>query len=228
MIDLTHIVFGRLPAQPSRLAAVAPHTLSEPPPPAECPRTEWQWTPTLADNIQLPTCTIAALANSLRSYALLHGFDIAEIVDQRLLDLYATLAGCAPTEAAIGATDGLVMLDVLEYVQVNGFNYGGQTGIPCQFRSLDPTDTDAVDDAIFRLGSVYAGVTLYAGDVVPGAAWQGKPVGAAVGGHCIAPFGWTLGGMRDATWGETLESDMPWWRSRADECYALTWDLAVA
>jgi hypothetical protein len=31
--DMTR--FGRLPAQPSRLAAVAPHTLSEPPPPIE-------------------------------------------------------------------------------------------------------------------------------------------------------------------------------------------------
>lgn len=197
------------------------------PVPATLPRAELVWTPTLADNTELPTCTVAGLANSLRAWALEQGFDVA-ITEQALLQLFADVAGCAPTVEAIKAMPGLVMTALLDHVTRVGFECGLQVPVGLSYSVADHTNLAALRDAIFVRGSGYVGVTLYGSDVQPDPVWRGAPRGAPVGGHCIVPYRFGAAGFGSATWGETLGADDTWMRSRIEEVYALAWLLPVA
>jgi hypothetical protein len=190
-------------------------------------RTLPDWTPTDARNAVLPTCCVAGLANSLRLWGLMHGFDIA-VAEQKLFDLYAAVAGCAPTPEAIAGTQGLVMLDLLQHVRRHGFDFGGQAPAELTFAAIGPQDTAALRDAIYVRGSVFAGVTLYAGDLVLPPNRIGAPVGALDGGHCIVPFRYSATGWTDADWGQPIEDSLEWMAARLDEAYAIQWLLPVA
>ena len=219
--------YGRLPHDPSRVAAVKPHVMAATEPlPLVLPRPGILTAPTLADNNVLPTCTIAGLANSARAWAQLHGFDLV-IDDQKLLDFYAAIAGCEPTVAAIMATEGLVMLDVLEYAQSHGFDVGPQTLVP-NFSAIHMPDIAGVRDAIFTRATAYVGVTLYASDEQPGARFFGPPSGDPVGGHCVDPVRWTATDYQVATWGQDMDADEEWLMSRIDECYSIEWSMPMA
>ena len=174
------IAFGRLPHDPVRLAAVPPHVMAaEAPAPPELPRPSLEWTPSLVRNDVAPTCTIAGLTNSARVWDLLRGYDLVTR-EAALLAFYASLAGCQDTEAAIEATEGLVMLDVLEAVATKGFHIGAQDDEPLVPRvNADPAGRSgaALRDAIFSRGTAYIGVTLRQADVQPGAIWAWWPGG---------------------------------------------------
>lgn len=219
------IRYGRLPHDPGRVAGVAPHALGDAAIPAAYPaRAIAAWTPTLADNTELPTCTVAGLANSARRWVAAQGFDFP-VVDQKLLDLYAAVGGCAPTPEAIAGTNGLVMLDLLQYVALHGFDYGGQTPLALMAHRVDPTDLDAIRDAIRQRQSAYIGVDLYASDVAPGAVWRGAAKGQPEGGHCIVACRFGPDEWDEATWGELWPADDAWMASRVREVYALEWSL---
>src|ERR1700721_1057902 len=107
--------YGRKPHDPSRLAAVPPHIMAaEASAPATLPRPELVWTPTLCENDVLPTCVVAALANSARLWALVRGQWDPIIAEPSLLAFYAAVCPCGDDVASIAQTDGLQVLDVLE------------------------------------------------------------------------------------------------------------------
>lgn len=220
---------GRKPHDPTRVAAVTSHRASiTTPAPLVLPRADIVWTPTLAANDQLPTCTIAGLINSARMWALLHGFDLVN-AEAQLLAFYAAVAGCADTEAAIAATDGLVLLDVLEHAQKVGFDIGAQAPLVPEFTAIHMPDIAGIRDAIYSRGTAYIGVTLYEADMAPGATWTGgiANVGAVVGGHCIDPCRYTETDFSVATWGGEIEADDEWISTRTDEAYAVSWTFPV-
>jgi hypothetical protein len=222
---------GRRPADPQRVAAVKPHVYAATAPaPLVLPRMGlWKTPPALVRNDVLPTCCIAGLINSARVWALLRGFDLA-YDENDLLGDYATLAGCEPTEAAIAATDGLQMIDVLEHFQVKGLDIGAQAPLVLDFARVD-LNAAALRDVVASRGSVYVGTTLYQADMQPGAKWRGKPLtGDTVAGlHCQLPFAFPMpDSFDDATWGEIESADDDWLLSRLDEAYSLFWSMAVA
>ena len=217
---------GRLPHDPARVAAVTPHVMALEKTPTSVPHANIIWTPTLARNDVLPTCSVAGLMNSARMWALANGYDLVN-TEAALLSFYAALAGCAETEAAMAATDGLVLLDALEKARDAGFTCGEQTPIVPLFSSI-PLSGAALKDAIWSYGSAYVGVMLYEADVESGAKWVGgvAKAGAKVGGHCVAPWNFTPDSYGIATWGGTTEADPEWLMSRIEEAYSLRWTFA--
>lgn len=225
MTDRSRMRLGRRPHDPGRLASVPRHVLSaSAPAPLVLPRTSLVWTPTLVQNNTLPTCTIAGLMNAARVWALVNGYDLTQ-TELFLLALYARLAGCADTVAAIGATDGLVMQDVLDFVQARGFDCGDQTPLVPVARAIDQTSAVALRDAVSTTGAAYLGITLYEADIAPGATWTGGTAnaGAAAGGHCVVAWNYGQDTFGLATWGETVEADDEWLLPRLEEAYALSW-----
>jgi len=230
-VDFNNVAFGRRPHDAARVAAAPQHRMSaEAPAPVDLPRPGILTQPSLVQNNVLPTCSVAGLINHLRAWAQLQGFDLPEN-DQLLLDLYASLAGCATTPAAIAATDGLVLLDLLEHIQANGFRIDSQNVVELTFAAIDISNIEAIRDAVYRDAGAYLGVTLYVDDVQPGlAAWAGAvPSGAAVaGGHCIMPKGYAGQTFDVATWGELMPTDDEFLLARLDEGWSIQWKMAVA
>jgi hypothetical protein len=232
MIDLPNMRLGRLPHDPERIAAAPQHRMSaEAPAPIDCPRPTILTKPSLVYNDTLPTCCIAGLLNYLRAWAQQeHGFDLPEN-DQLLLDLYGMIYGCPPTIEAIAVTDGLVLMDVLEYIQANGFRIDSQNVVELAFTSIDVTDMAAIRDSIDKTGGAYLGVTLFEADVTPGLlAWTGDIAasGPVAGGHCITAKDYTKTAMTDATWGELIVADDAWLLPRLDEAFSIRWIMATA
>lgn len=236
MTDFSQFCFGRCEHDPARVAAVEPHIIGASAPTAYPSNFEmWTalttnkaWMPTLVQNNVLPTCTIAGLMNSARVWALRHGFDLVS-VEARLLAFFASIAPCADTVAAIAATDGLVLLDVMEHAAAGKFDVGLQAPLIPRVRRIEITDMDALKDAIKSTGSACIGVTLRQADVQPGANWRGgvANAGPKAGGHCVILYAYTGGDFAVATWGETLVADDEWLKSRMDEAYSLTWTFSV-
>jgi hypothetical protein len=227
-----NIAFGRKSHDPARVAAAPQHRMSaEAPPPVDLPRPGILAKPSLVLNDTLPTCTMAGLLNHLRAWVQqFHGFDLPEN-DQLLLDLYGAVYGCAPTVEAIAATDGLVLLDVLEHIQANGFRIDGQNVVELTFTALDISNPTAIRDAIDKSGGAYLGITLYQADVAPGLTeWTGDvaSAGPAVGGHCVMPKGYAGATFETATWGELMPTDEAFLMPRLAEGYDIRWVMATA
>jgi hypothetical protein len=219
--------YGRLLHDEHRVAAVKPHVMGATEPlPLVLLRPNILVKPTLVENTTLPTCTIAGLINSARAWAELHGFDLT-IDDQKLLDFYAAIAGCDPTPASIAQTDGLQMLDVLEYAQSHGFDIGGQAPLVPDFSAIHMPDVLGMRDAVFTLASAYVGLTLYEIDEQPDSVFTGPPSGAVSGGHCLLPFTWDAAGFLVATWGEDMPATEEWLMTRIDEAFSVSWTFAV-
>lgn len=225
MTDFSNYPTGRLPHDPDRLAAVEPHVMAAVPVPAIVTPPPGFKVET-GYNLTLPTCTVAGLLNVARLWCITnHGFDPAYDLP-RLLDFYALVAGCEPTEAAIGATSGLIMLDVLETAQSKGFRINSQTVLVPLYRRLDTTDPTALRQAIATCGAAYTGEDLYTPDM--NGPWVGPVSGTLVGGHCAPPIGFSPDGLTDATWGEEQPCDDEWWTTRVQEAYAIEWTMAGA
>jgi hypothetical protein len=222
--NLYTVRLGRRPHDPARLSTVRPHRMSATaPPPASLLRPDIAWTPTLADNNTLPTCTVAGLMNAARMWALTHGrFDLTND-DGALLAFYASLAGCADNTAAIAATDGLVLLDVLDRAETSGFDCGEQAPLVPEFTAIDVTSPAAIRDAIYTHGAAYLGVTLHEADMSGPWTTPVADAGGMVGGHCIVAWRYDAANVGLATWGMTIEADWGWLAGRLDEAFALSW-----
>jgi hypothetical protein len=183
--------------------------------------------PGLYRNDALPDCTAAGLANARRAAGwVLDGADRVTTEDA-VVRWFAATAGVAPTDAAMGALDGLVMLDVLETARDSGFDLGGQVPEVPLFASIDPADRMGIAHATATLGCAYLGIDLYAEDVAPDAEWSQPPVGDAVGGHCL--LAWDYAGLADTdtvrlpTWGALMPATWVWLQSRLREAFAVRW-----
>jgi hypothetical protein len=234
---------GRLQHDPQRLAAapsLASHRFAATPPASFVDRSAVAFEPQAWGNIELPNCTAAGLANAIGMVGALNGWQPA--IEPSLVPRFygACIGQPNATDEELAATDGAVVIDVLQYQVAHGFDY----------KMLPPDaprepmvglwgtlpNATAIAQAIDKLGHAYLGVTLRERDMQMPAVWDfqpGRDDGKPVGGHCIVA--WDYAGLADdatiriATWGEFQETTWGWLQARLDEAHALVWrQLAAA
>ena len=197
-------------------------------PPPILDRSATPYRPQLRHNDVLPDCAVVGLINgALAVEALNTGGDLAIAPDVEV-PFYATCAGCESSMAAIAATDGLVLLDVLRRQAAHGFDIGAVAPLVASFGTL-PLTRAAIATAVAKFGFAYLGVDLWQRDVDSvGGLWDvGGDPGGLVGGHCVVA--WSYSGLGDgdvvllATWGVLQPVTWRWLLTAVREGYALLW-----
>jgi hypothetical protein len=181
--------------------------------------------PGLYRNDALPDCTAVALANAARGVAALNGFDL--VLDQALVPAF--YGACVGDPPDLAATDGAVMLHVLEVQAGLGFDIGPQV-LNGLYGTIDGHSRSALASGMARLGVGYWGVTLRERDMERAAVWDvqsGRDDGDVVGGHAV--IAWDYSGLGDddavriGTWGDWQTATWGWVAARLDEAYGLVW-----
>jgi hypothetical protein len=225
---------GRLPHDQAAVAAapsLATHRYAVMAPPARLVRSGVAFAPQLRNNDTLPVCTSVGLLNGALGIEALNtdgGLAIAEGVE---LPFYAGCVGCTPTAAAIAATDGAALLDVLRRQSTVGFDIGAVAPMSADFAAIPVTDRAGLANGMALLGVGYWGVDLYERDMETpeDQPWDddGTPAGALVGGHCLVAWDYAGLGETDtgrlATWGRFQPFTWRWARARLREAYVLLW-----
>ena len=187
----------------------------------------------------LADCTVAGLINAALAVEALASNSALAFDAESWMPFYAALAGCAPTPAAIAATEGLVLLDVLRAQGTKGFDIGAQAPLTGDFGTV-PLNRAALAGCMARLGFVYLGVDLYQADMDshPNDTWDTIiPAGAPVGGHCLVLWAYTgldadgIEGddlVKIATWGTLKTATWRWVENRAREAYAILYPAIEA
>lgn len=224
---------GRLPHSPERLAAIPHHKFGTILPKPIINRSNINFTPGLYQNDVLPDCTCVGLANSARATAELNGFDIA-LDPAKVPEFYASVVGCAPTLAAMEASDGAVLLDVLNKQEACGFNIGPES-LVAGWKPIVAKSRSDLALCMEHFGVAYIGVTLYDRDMdTVGQTWEyqdGQSDGNVDGGHCVVL--WDYAGLSDTsivrigTWGAWQNATWAWVQNRIDEAYGLVWPQLV-
>ena len=225
---------GRLPADLARLAAAERHLFAFTAAPPVVDRSAIDFTPRLFRNDTLPDCSAVALANTARAQGALAGFEPV-VIEQKVVDFYGLCVGRAgASDAELEATDGAMLLDVLDRQAVHGFDVGQQVPLVGTAGVVE-TNRNSLARGIAR-GAGYWGIDLYERDMEMPAVWDDdgtKPRGSLVGGHAVIGFDYT--GLGDAdtvrigTWGAWQASSWRWVASRIREAHAVTWrQLMVA
>lgn len=193
------------------------------PPPAVLDRSRVPLLPGLFGNDRYPDCTAVALVNAACGVAALNGFEMIVDPDKPL----AFYAGCIDNPPDLAASDGAVMLDVLNHQGAVGYDIGPQMLVG-RFGTVR-TQRVSMAQAMARLGCLYIGVTLRDHDMVS-ASWNmapGRDDGAIVGGHAV--FAWDYTGLGDddtvrvGTWGQWQSASWAWIEDRTDEAYSVVW-----
>ena len=232
--------FGRLPHDPAALARapqLATHLLGaiEPSPRIDRSAVSFQprqfWNGSLigpSQQPELPDCTAAGMANLALAVSALNGFE-AGIVDSMVPAFYGACIGTPDaTPDQLAATNGAVMLDVMRFVAVQGFETGAQL-LMARFGVL-ALDQMRIAAAVDRLGGAALGITLYARDMeVIGSTTPLDETGAATGpvegGHDLNIWDYT--GLRPTdlvrlpTYGGFVQATWRWAMARTDEAYGV-------
>lgn len=188
--------------------------------------------PQMWGNDQYPCCTAAGLLNgALASEALSTGSAL-NISPLAWMPFYAACAGVAETPAAIGASDGAAMLDVLRRQGSSGFDIGAVDPLTGDFGTV-ALDRNSIARAIVAMGWVYAGIDLSQADMDATGIWEAwSTPGADIGGHCLVPWGYTGLGDGDAvilaTWGSLVQCEWARWDQIAREAYTVLFPMAEA
>ena len=231
---------GRNPHDPERLAR---GLMAAPAPMPYLPlldRSAIDPQPSTWDNDQTPDCTTAGLANSLTAQGVILSAPPI-IAANKPLSLYATIKGMpGATEQQLAATDGAVMMDVLDYVETNGFDVGGQVPMVPVQRFVIHNAREAIAGVMCDKKTTvgYLGIRLYARDmdVIGQGPWTAKIAdsGDLVGGHCLLSWDYAKG-LSDndllslLTWGIKQPASWAWLMERLDESHGLEWpQLALA
>lgn len=226
-------MLGRLPHDPIRLAAVAPHltTLAVP---ARLDRSRIDFAPGLYQNDILPDCTAVGLANSARAAAWVWaGTDI--VVDpNRVRQLYAKAVKLPDDIVSLAGSGGVQMLDLLEAASGAGVDFGEQTLLVPTWERCDLSDQFNIAHAMLY-GAAYLGVDLAGADMAA-RVWDkpyvpnvGDETPGSEGGHTIIAWdyeGLELGDLvRFGTWGEWKPGTWRWLLDRLDgqEAYCVKW-----
>jgi hypothetical protein len=221
---------GRLPHNPALLASAPAHRFGAAMPPAELDRTLIDFVPADYGNQTDPICTCENMTNTARAVAFLNGFQLSVDAAKPKAN-YAAVLGIPDTEAAIQATDGVQMTDVLDYQDQHGFDIGPQK-LVARYGTIQINRT-ALALALNRLGALWVGVTLHERDMenfAAGRRWDvvdGRDDGDVVGGH--APFAWAYKGLGDnslaqlGTWAKWQGATWAWIDARMNEAWGLVW-----
>ena len=175
------------------------------PPPATLLRDGVNYQPQAWGNTDYPTCTVAGLLNGALAAEALSTNGALNIAPLAWMPFYAACAGCAETPAAIGATDGLQMLDVLRRQAVQGFDIGAVAPLTGAF-GVVANDRATLARVTAGLGFVYLGVCLAQSDLTapPSAVWDLETPDPTLG-HALLL--WDYAGLSDTdevglvTWG---------------------------
>ena len=223
---------GRLPHNPLAVALapqLAAHRFGAFAPPPKLDRSHIDYQPGLFRNDVLPDCSAAGIVNAASAASALNGSALA-IDPATVPPFYALCAGCEATDAAMEASDGAVLIEVLQRQLRDGFPVGTQTPLVARFAVVRP-DRIALANAMVRFGSVYAGVTLHQAEMEWPAVWD-LGDSAVVGGHCVVFFDYTgLGDadtVRVATWGMLQDVTWRFIEERTDEAYVLLFGRELA
>ncbi|WP_428486005.1 hypothetical protein [Rhodopila sp.] len=216
---------GRRPHDKLALARAPSHRFGIAPPPPVLDRGDVAFMPELYSNDIIPDCTAAALANAARGIAALNGFGL--VVDQACVPAF--YGACAGHPPDLAATDGVVMLDVLQRQASLGFDIGTQCLFGL-FGTLDVRSRSALAHGIARLGAGYWGVTLLERDMQRAAVWDvqdGRDDGEIAGGHAVIAWDYTSlsddGTVRLGTWGCWQRATWAWIAARLDEAHGVCW-----
>jgi hypothetical protein len=197
---------GRLPHDQSAVAA-APRIryAAEAPPPATLDRSGVNYAPQLLGNDLYPNCPVVGLLNAASAVEALATNGPLAFDPQCWVEFYAACCPCAPTSAAIAATDGLNLLDTLRRQGSAGFDIGAVAPLTGDFGMVPLVRADLAA-AMARLGCLYVGIDLAPDDMETSspAVWdRGQP--SPTLGHCVVA--WSYTGLADtdlvtlATWG---------------------------
>ena len=200
------------------------------PPPATLLRDGVNYQPQAWGNNEYPCCTAAGLLNGALASEALSTNGALNIAPLAWMPFYAACAGCAETPAAIGASDGANMLDVLRRQGTFGFDIGTVALLTGDFGTV-ALDRTSIARAIVAMGWVYAGIEVFAADMNATGIWEAwANPGADEGGHCIVLWGYTGLGDGDcviaASWGELVQIEWARWDQIAREAYCVLFPVA--
>lgn len=225
---------GRLSHNPERLAR---GLMAAPAPLAyryQLDRTAIDPLPQMWGNATGPTCTVAGLANGATAQGVIRSAPPV-IIDGKPQGVYATVYGIpGATQEQINATDGLVVMDLLDYVGTHGFDVGEQVPLVPVQRFVVHNTREAIAGAMCdeRIVTAYLGVRLYQRDM--DTFGQGPLVapiadsGEYVGGHVLLAWDYPKG-LNDADlvtlieWGTRQSASWAWLLERLDEAHGLEW-----
>ena len=184
--------------------------------------------PGMFDNDTLPTCSAAGYFNASQMVAAISKYRLT--MNPAMAPLfYASCVGCAPTPAAMAATDGAVLLDVLIRQGRAGVDIGGPTPLVGLFGAV-PLNQQMLAKAMALLMNLYIGVSLRERDMEGADVWDAVPGaddGKILGGHCMVGFDYQslfdTGIVRVATWGMLQKVTWRWLMARLDEAYSIFW-----
>jgi hypothetical protein len=230
---------GRLPHAPERLAR---GLMSAPAPMLyryQLDRGAIDPQPQMWGNADGPTCTVAGLANGAIAQGIIRSAPPV-IGDGKPQALYAIVDGIpGATEEQINATDGLVVMDLLDYVSTNGFDAGEQVPLVPVQRFVVHNAREAIAGCMCneRIVTAYLGIRLYQRDMdTMGAGPLVAPIadsGEMVGGHALLAWDYPKG-LGDAdlvtllTWAARQPVSWKWLLERLDETHAIEWPQLAA
>lgn len=202
-------------------------------PPAVLDRSAIPFMPGLYGNDVFPICTAVAAANCARAYAWLKtGADIT--VDPLApRAFYALVENIPNTDAAILATSGAIVQDVLETAEAVGYDIGQQVSAVPLASAIYGLDMTHIADAALTTGAANLGVSLSLSDQqmavwdtdAPAAA--GDPTVGSWGMHDLILWDWDgldpTSLVRLGTWGYWQKATWRWVLARADEAWSLVW-----
>lgn len=214
---------GRLPHDPQRLAA-APQLIHHlgAAAPVTLDRSALPFVPRAYAAGQGPTCVLDGLINLAFQVNVINNGTALVTADDAVPRAYGALAKCEPTLAAIEATDGLVIADVMAWQARDGFDIGQQAPLT-GLAGVLPNDPTVLADAVRRLGGALLGVRLYQQDMddfADGLDWMSPAAGPIVGLHAMT--WWDMRSPKMAlgsTWGRLQFFSLPWLVARLDEAW---------
>lgn len=235
-VDFRNVRLGRRTHDPARVATVQSHRMGAAAKvPDKLDRSAIPFTPHDCGNKLFPMCTGEATLNCAAAWSWVQtGADIT-FDPAKIQAFYAACVGVPDTPAAISATDGAVILDVLERAERLGFDVGQQVPLVPVYESIDTENQQAIAHAVLECGAADIGVMLSVSDQYM-SVWDtntpavaGDPAPGSWGGHDTFIFDWD--GMeptslvRIGTWAAWQRATWRWVMARlqAQEAFALRW-----
>lgn len=223
---------GRLPADPRRLlAAPSLHHYGLSPPPSKVDRHGIEFFPILGGNDQIPDCTAVAVFNCAAAASWVLAGSAPVMDEKKAPRFYAACIGQPDaTDDELAATDGAMILDVLNYQSQHGCDMGQQSALVANWGVVSSGRT-GIASAIAHLGGANLGITLYQNDMdtIGAGVWDvtASDPGPVVGGHAL--MAWDYTGLSDdsivrlGTWGAWQTATWRWLEARTDEAHGMAW-----
>lgn len=180
-----------------------------------------------------PICTAVAAANCARAYSWLKAHTDIVVDPLKPRAFFATVENVPNTDAAVIATDGAIVQDVLEYAEAHGYDIGQQVPAVPLANAVYGLDQMHIADTAWVYGAANLGVALSVSDQnmpvwdTDAPANAGDPVPGSWGLHNLILWDWE--GMdptsivRLGTWGAWQPATWRWVLARVEEAWALVW-----